>query len=72
MVLKLDSDKGRFSLSTKVLEPSPGDMLHNPALVFEQAEQMAEKFHAKVTAAQVCTESKGAGSGQVADAMSRS
>lgn len=46
-------------------------MLRNPALVFEQAEQMAEKLHAKVTAAQVCTEGKGAGSGQVADAMSR-
>lgn len=36
MILSYDRDRGRISLSTKKLEPSPGDMLHNPKLVFEK------------------------------------
>ena len=30
-----DRERGRISLSTKKLEPTPGDMLRNPALVYE-------------------------------------
>ena len=36
MVLSFDSERGRVSLSTKKLEPTPGDMLRNPQLVFEK------------------------------------
>lgn len=35
---------GRVALSTKTLEPEPGDMIKNPALVFEQAEKTAAKY----------------------------
>ena len=43
-MLTLDTEKGRLSLSTRMLEPSPGDMIKNPAKVFEQAEEMAAAF----------------------------
>lgn len=36
LILSFDKDKGRLSLSTKKLEPTPGDMLRNPAIVFEK------------------------------------
>lgn len=36
MILSYDCNKGRVSLSTKKLEPTPGDMIHNPKLVFEK------------------------------------
>ncbi|KAJ6891472.1 30S ribosomal protein S1 [Populus alba x Populus x berolinensis] len=38
MVLSHDRERGRVSLSTKKLEPTPGDMIRNPKLVFEKAE----------------------------------
>lgn len=44
MILTHDKERGRISLSTKKLEPSPGDMLRNPALVFEKADEMAASF----------------------------
>lgn len=31
-----DRERGRVSLSTKKLEPTPGDMIRNPKLVFEK------------------------------------
>jgi small subunit ribosomal protein S1 len=34
MILSQDKEKGRISFSTKKLEPTPGDMLRNPALVY--------------------------------------
>jgi ribosomal protein S1 len=37
MILSQDKDRGRISLSTKKLEPTPGDMLRNPQLVYEKA-----------------------------------
>ena len=37
MIVNLDADQGRISLSTKVLENYPGEMLDNPATVFEEA-----------------------------------
>lgn len=44
MVLTHDMEKGRLSLSTRKLEPTPGDMLKDPRKVFEKAEEMAEEF----------------------------
>ena len=50
MVISQDKDKGRFSLSTKSLEPEPGDMLKDPAGVFSQAEAMAARYHERLQA----------------------
>tara|TARA_Y100001970_G_scaffold290092_1_gene422548 strand:- start:4561 stop:5685 length:1125 start_codon:yes stop_codon:yes gene_type:complete len=44
MIIDLDAERGRISLSTKALEPEPGDMLTNPKKVFEKAEEMAAKY----------------------------
>eukprot|EP00879_Flechtneria_rotunda_P015096 GHRR01015776.1.p2 GENE.GHRR01015776.1~~GHRR01015776.1.p2 ORF type:complete len:235 (+),score=92.81 GHRR01015776.1:1082-1786(+) len=44
MILSMDRDRGRVTLSTKKLEPTPGDMLRDPQLVFEKAEEMASAF----------------------------
>ena len=48
MIIDLDAERGRISLSTKQLEPEPGDMLKNRAIVFEKAEEMAEKYRQKL------------------------
>ena len=52
MIIDLDADRGRISLSTKQLEPEPGDMVKNPEIVFEKAEEMAEKFRQALLAKQ--------------------
>jgi len=52
MVLAVDKEKGRLSLTTKKLEPSPGDMLVNRELVMEKAEEMAKLFRERVAAAE--------------------
>ncbi|MEO1299067.1 MAG: S1 RNA-binding domain-containing protein, partial [Cyanobacteria bacterium J06636_16] len=44
MIIDLDAERGRISLSTKQLEPEPGDMVKNPDLVFDKAEEMAERY----------------------------
>jgi small subunit ribosomal protein S1 len=46
MVLDVDGrrSRGRLSLSTKSLEPSPGDMLRDKQLVFDKAEETAEAW----------------------------
>jgi len=44
MIIDLDAERGRISLSTKQLEPEPGDMVKNPELVYEKAEEMAERY----------------------------
>jgi small subunit ribosomal protein S1 len=51
-VMILDHDKlnGRVALSTKTLEPSPGDMLRNMEAVFAQAEETAGKYHERMEA----------------------
>ncbi len=51
MIIDLDADRGRISLSTKQLEPEPGAMVKNPQLVYDQAEEMAAKFREKMMAA---------------------
>ncbi|KAG2486232.1 hypothetical protein HYH03_015057 [Edaphochlamys debaryana] len=55
MILSQDRDRGRVTLSTKKLEPTPGDMLRDPALVYEKAEEMAEQFRKRVEQAQAAT-----------------
>jgi small subunit ribosomal protein S1 len=44
MIISMDVEKVRVSLSTKALEPEPGDMLKNPQIVYEKAEEMAAKY----------------------------
>lgn len=44
MILTMDKEKGRVSLSTKKLEPTPGDMVRDPELVFARADEMAAAF----------------------------
>ena len=57
MIIDLDAERGRISLSTKQLEPEAGDMLKNRDLVFEKAEEMAEKYRQKLMAALSAEES---------------
>ncbi|CAK8531505.1 unnamed protein product [Lathyrus sativus] len=52
MILSHDRDRGRVSLSTKKLEPTPGDMIRNPALVFEKADEMAQTFRQRIAQAE--------------------
>lgn len=52
MILSQDRDRGRVTLSTKKLEPTPGDMIKDPQAVYEKAEEMAEAFRARVQAAE--------------------
>ncbi|MGB7378605.1 MAG: 30S ribosomal protein S1 [Rivularia sp. (in: cyanobacteria)] len=50
MIIDLDAERGRISLSTKQLEPEPGDMIKNRDAVFEKAEEMAAKFREQLLA----------------------
>lgn len=47
-----DRERERLALSTKKLEPTPGDMLKDPALVFQRADEMAALFKIRVAAAE--------------------
>jgi hypothetical protein len=58
MILSQDKDRGRISLSTKKLEPTPGDMLRNPALVYEKAEEMAKTFRQRVAQAEAAAKTE--------------
>lgn len=40
----------RFALSTKKLEPAPGDFIRNPQVVFDRAEEMAALFKDRISA----------------------
>jgi len=42
----------RISLSTKQLEPEPGDMIRDRQLVFDKAEEMAAKYREQMRAKQ--------------------
>lgn len=44
MILSADKERGRMTLTTKKLEKTPGDMLRDPQLVFDGAEEMAKLF----------------------------
>eukprot|EP00188_Purpureofilum_apyrenoidigerum_P000479 Plantae.Rhodophyta-Purpureofilum_apyrenoidigerum.ctg1207.p1 GENE.Plantae.Rhodophyta-Purpureofilum_apyrenoidigerum.ctg1207~~Plantae.Rhodophyta-Purpureofilum_apyrenoidigerum.ctg1207.p1 ORF type:complete len:378 (+),score=73.93 Plantae.Rhodophyta-Purpureofilum_apyrenoidigerum.ctg1207:153-1286(+) len=48
MILNQDKNKGRMSLSTKVLEQEPGDMVRDPQKVFEHAEEVAKRYKEKL------------------------
>lgn len=48
LLVGIDAERGRIRLSTKYLEPEPGDMLRNPQLVYEKAEKMAANYHDKL------------------------
>ncbi len=48
MIIDHDKINGRIALSTKTLEPEPGDMLMDPAMVFEIAEETACKYHERM------------------------
>jgi small subunit ribosomal protein S1 len=52
MILTQDKERGRMALSTKKLEPSPGDMLKDPKLVFDRADEMAEIFRQRLAQAE--------------------
>lgn len=52
MILSQDKERGRVSLSTRKLEPSPGDMVRNPQKVFDKADDMAATFRDRVAAAE--------------------
>jgi small subunit ribosomal protein S1 len=50
MIIDHDKVNGRIALSTKTLEPEPGDMLKDPAMVFAKAEETAQKYHERMEA----------------------
>lgn len=45
IIIDLDVDRGRVTLSTRVLESEAGDMLKELCKVYEGAEEMAVKYH---------------------------
>lgn len=52
MIIDLDAERGRISLSTKQLEPEPGDMVKNPQVVYDKAEEMAVRYREQLLAQQ--------------------
>lgn len=44
MIIDLDAERGRISLSTKQLEAEPGDMVKDPQLVYDKADEMAARY----------------------------
>lgn len=50
MILEHDKANGRVALSTKTLEANPGDMLKDMSSVFDNAEETAKKYHARMEA----------------------
>ncbi|NJK65104.1 MAG: S1 RNA-binding domain-containing protein [Synechococcaceae cyanobacterium SM2_3_1] len=53
VILDLDPQKGRISLSTRVLEKYPGEILENLPQVMEEAEERARKYQSKLAEAQM-------------------
>lgn len=62
MIIDLDAERGRISLSTKQLEPEPGDMVKNPQAVYDNAEAMAEKYREQMAQAQLAAKEQAAAS----------
>lgn len=50
MIIDHDKVNGRIALSTKTLEPEPGDMLKDKDKVFDMAEETAAKYHERMEA----------------------
>ena len=59
MILSQDKDRGRMSLSTKKLEPTPGDMLRDPQKVYDQADEMAKAFRERLAQAEAVARQEG-------------
>jgi len=49
LVLSVALEDSSVRVSTKHLEPSPGDMLNNPQLVFDRAEEMGAQWRQQQT-----------------------
>jgi len=56
MIIDLDAERGRISLSTKQLEPEAGDMLRDRQIVFDRAEEMAAQYRQKLQEAAEASE----------------
>jgi len=50
MIIDHDKANGRIALSTKTLEPQPGDMLKDADMVYQQADETARQYHEKMEA----------------------
>jgi len=50
MIIDHDKVNGRIALSTKTLEPEPGDMLRDSKKVFDMADETAKKYHQRMEA----------------------
>ena len=48
MVIEYDQSNGRVALSTKTLEPNPGDMKKDMQLVFDNADATAKLYHERM------------------------
>jgi len=48
MIIDHDKVNGRIALATKTLEPEAGDMLRDPQMVFDKAEETAARYHEKL------------------------
>ncbi|BBD62619.1 30S ribosomal protein S1 [Nostoc sp. HK-01] len=48
IIISMDIERGRVSLSTSDLETEPGDMLKDPLIVYEKAEEMAARYYQNV------------------------
>ncbi|WP_200819178.1 hypothetical protein [Tolypothrix sp. NIES-4075] len=48
IIVWIDVEKGQVSLSTSDLETESGDMLTDPLLVYEKAEEMAARYYQNV------------------------
>lgn len=48
IIIWMDVEKGRVSISTSDLEPNPGDMLRDRFFVYKKAEEMADRYRQHV------------------------
>jgi small subunit ribosomal protein S1 len=44
LIIDIEFERKLISLSTKQIEPEPGDMVKNPQIVYEKAEEIAQKL----------------------------
>ncbi len=61
MIIDLDAERGRISLSTKQLEAEPGAMTRDPQAVYAGAEEMAAKYREQLLAEQRAKEAEALG-----------
>merc|ERR1711988_1532308 len=68
LVMSYDYERGRVQLSTRKLEPNPGDMLNNPSAVWENAEKMALEYQKQMDTAKNIVEGGESATEQVVEA----